>query len=482
MKHARSVRSQAACAPRRTVARAIVVAGTHSGVGKTTVSTALMAAYRRRGLVVQSFKVGPDFIDPGYHAAATGRPGRNLDGWMLDRATVLDIFSRAASDADLAIIEGVMGLFDGASGGQQSGSTAEMAKWLNVPVVLVIDVAAMAGSAAAIVHGFETFDPELKVAAVIANNIAGEGHLKYIDDAVRAASCKAALIGGLMRDQSIKIPERHLGLFMAQETAGRSWLEKLADWVEAGLELDQLYGLTEVPYSQPPPNLEGEVRYKSDWHTRARIKVGVARDRAFCFYYQDNLELLERCGAELVYWSPISEPVPKGLRGLYFGGGYPEMNAEALAANESARGAVRRFIDAGGAVYAECGGLMYLTQAIVDTGGAEFPMAGAFPTKCRMQDRLGALGYVEVEGIGSHQMLKAGERARGHQFRYSTIDAMPEAIRRAYYMRPASSRKAAGPEGYVFNHCLASYVHLHFLSNPAIASQWLECCRTEITT
>jgi cobyrinic acid a,c-diamide synthase len=464
------------------VARAIVIAGTHSGVGKTTISTALMAAYRRRGLVVQSFKVGPDFIDPGYHAAATGRAGRNLDGWLLDRPTVLNIFSRAAVDADLAIIEGVMGLFDGASGGQQAGSTAEIAKWLNVPVVLVIDVTAMAGSAAATVHGFETFDPELKVAAVIANNVAGEGHLKYIDDAVRAASCRAALIGGLVRDQSIKIPERHLGLFMAQETAGPSWLDRLADWVEAGLDLDRLYGLCEVPHSQPPSNLEGEVRYKGDWHTTARIKVGVARDRAFCFYYQDNLELLERCGAELVYWSPIIEPVPKGLSGLYFGGGYPEMNADALAANESARSAVRRFIDRGGAVYAECGGLMYLTQAIVDTSGAEFSMAGVFPTKCRMQDRLAALGYVEIEGTGSHQMLKAGERARGHQFRYSTIDPMPEALGRAYYMRPASSRTADGPEGYVFNNCLASYVHLHFLSNPAIASQWLECCRTEITT
>jgi cobyrinic acid a,c-diamide synthase len=464
------------------LAKAIVIAGTHSGVGKTTISTALMAAYRRRGLVVQSFKIGPDFIDPGYHAAATGRPGRNLDGWMLDRDTVLDIFYRAASDADLAIIEGVMGLFDGASGGQQSGSTAEMAKWLGVPVVLVIDAAAMAGSAAAILHGFETFDPELKMAAAIANNVAGEGHFKYIDDAVRAASCKAALVGGLKRDQSIRVPERHLGLFMAEETADNSWLEKLADWVESGLDLDRLYDLCEMPKAQPASSTDGDVGPEGDAHLARRIKVGVARDRAFCFYYQDNLDALERCGAELVYWSPLSEPVPKGLAGLYFGGGYPEINAAALSANDIARGRIKRFIQAGGAVYAECGGLMYLTQAIVDTSGAEFPMVGIFPTKCRMQDRLAALGYVEVEGSGSHPMLRSGERARGHQFRYSTIDPMPDSIDRAYCMRPVSSRMAAGREGYVFNNCLASYVHLHFLSNPMAAYRWLESCRPEITT
>lgn len=458
--------------------KTIVVAGTHSGVGKTTISTALMAAYRRRALTVQGFKVGPDFIDPSYHAAATGRPGRNLDGWMLDRPTVIEIFQRAASDADVAIIEGVMGLFDGASGRTEAGSTAETAKWLGVPVVLAIDASALARSAAAIVHGFETFDPNLNVVAVIANKVAGEKHYQYIRDAIESAPSRVVPVGWLKKEPAVAIPERHLGLFMAQEAASQGWLDKLVSWVEATVDLDRLLELSERTFPGGVRNTARRVRPARP----PDLRIGVARDNAFCFYYQDNLDLLEDCGAEIVFWSPTHDPLPQGLNGLYFGGGYPELFARELSANVETKRAVREFIERGGHVYAECGGLMYLTNAIVDTGGNEYPMAGVFPTTCRMQERLAALGYIEVEGTGLNSILARGETVRGHQYRYSTIDPMPDSIRRAYELRKPGSDGQAALEGYMKNNCLASYVHLHFLSNPVFAERWVDQCRTGVMT
>ena len=460
---------------------ALVIAGTHSGVGKTTVSAALMAVLRRRGFTVQGFKVGPDFIDPGFHAAATGRPSRNLDGWMLDRNTNRRIYARAAARADVAIIEGVMGLFDGASGSDESGSTAEMAKWLGLPVVLVIDASAQARSVAALVRGFETFDSQLRVIGVIANEVAGEGHYRYIEDAMRA-SCKAESIGWLAQDQTIALPSRHLGLVTAPEIMDVARLKVLADWIEAGIDLDRLLRLSAISVASDDTDQDDETALK-DWRPAsvAPVRIGVARDRAFCFYYQDNLELLESLGAEVVPWSPMSERLPVGLHGLYFGGGYPELYAAQLAANVSARQSVSDFIATGGAVYAECGGLMYLTEAIIDADGAEHSMVGVLPTRARMRGHLVALGYVEVEGVGGHTLLPEGETARGHQFRYSDIDPMPETIACCYRMRtrkPDESRS----EGFVVYNCLASYVHLHFLSNPGFAARWVDCCRRSSAT
>jgi cobyrinic acid a,c-diamide synthase len=450
---------------------ALVISGTHSGVGKTTISTALMAALKRRGLTVQGFKIGPDFIDPGFHQAATNRPSRNLDGWMLDRDTNRRIFWRAADRADVAIVEGVMGLFDGAAGSEATGSTAEMAKWLGLPVVLVIDASAQARSAAALVHGFETFDRDLRLVAVIANNVAGEAHSSWIEDAIRA-SCRAKLIGCLAHTEAVSMPSRHLGLVTAPEVMDRARLAALADWVEAGIDLDCLLALsakTSLDYAD-----------QNDFHpvTEPAVRIGIARDRAFCFYYQDNLELLRSMGAELVEWSPMSDPLPAGLHGLYFGGGYPELYAAQLAANGSARQAVSDFVAKGGAVYAECGGLMYLTEAIVDADGREHPMVGVLPTRARMRSHLVALSYVEVEGVGNRMFPPEGEVARGHEFRYSDIDPMPENIARCYRLRKLRSRSGdTGLEGYVVANCLASYVHLHFLSNPCFAARWLDLCR-----
>jgi cobyrinic acid a,c-diamide synthase len=438
----------------------IVVAGTHSGAGKTTVATGIMAAFRKRGLRVQGFKVGPDFIDPTFHEAATERPGHNLDGWMLSRETNLEIFARAAEDADVAVIEGVMGLFDGRSSPSLSGSTAEMAMWLDAAVVLVLDAGAMAGSAAAVVHGFDTLIPEFRLSAVICNRVASAKHYGHLRDAF-AAHCRPEPIGYLPRDTSYSMPERHLGLHLGQETLTKEKLDRLAQWIESNLYLNRLLELGTRAESPAGSALRVE-------RMPERARIGIARDAAFCFYYRDNLELLKNLGAELVAFSPIAaRTLPAGLDGLYLGGGYPELHVEALSANESMRAAIVAFAAGGAPVYAECGGFMYLMKAIANSEGREWPMAGIFPTVARMQKRLAKLGYIEVESCETDGWLAPGEHARGHEFRYSAIDPMPATIGRAY-REPA--------EGFRAGSVLGSYIHLHFLSNPGFAERFVQRC------
>ncbi len=408
-----------------------------------------MAALRRRGMRVQGFKIGPDFIDPTFHYAATGRVSRNLDGWMLTRETNLDLFGRAAQNADAVVIEGVMGLFDGKDGRSLSGTTAEMALWLDAAVVLVLDASAMAGSAAAVVHGFDTLIPEVRIAAVAANRIASEKHYAYLRDAIRAR-CRPESIGYLPRDADLAIPERHLGLHLAEETMSQDQLDRLAATVESHLDLDRLLALS----ARPVP-IASQAAYPEQ---PCKARIGIARDRAFCFYYQDNLDLLCALGAELVEFSPINDcMLPPGLDGIYLGGGYPELHAEALADNASMRSAIACFIDCDGPVYAECGGFMYLTEGIADQAGHVWPMAGVFPTIARMRPRLARLGYTEVR-------TAPGETARGHQFRYSEIDEMPGTVCRPY------------ADGYRARSATGSYVHLHFLSCPGFARRFVESC------
>ena len=429
----------------------ILIAGTHSGVGKTTVATGIMAALHKRGLSVQGFTVGPDFIDSVFHQATTGRASLNLDGWMLPREINLGTFSRATKDADVTVIEGVMGLFDGKSAASLSGTTAEVAIWLDAAVVLVIDAAAMAGSAAAIVHGFDTLIRELRLSAVVCNKVAGKKHYGHLREAI-AARCRPVPIGYLPRDASFSIPERHMGLHLRRELPP----DGFAEWIESRLDLDRLLELG----MRPRPNASG-----TETRGDIRTRIGVARYAAFCFYYHDNLELLRRLGAELVEFSPIADHrLPEALDGIYFGGGYPELHADALSANESMRASIAEFIARDAPVYAECGGFMYLTQAIADKEGRSWPMVGIFPTVARMQARLAKLGYIDIESREDAGWLALGERARGHEYRYSVIDPLPETIRRPY-REPA--------EGYRVKSTLASYVHLHFLSCPSFAERFV---------
>ena len=447
----------------------IVIAGTHSGVGKTTIATALMAAFHRRGLRVQPFKVGPDFIDPGFHEVACGRKSRNLDGWMLSQTANIEILARACADADLALIEGVMGLFDGREANAESGSTAEMAKWLGAPVLLVVDASAMARSAAALVSGFEAFDPALNLAGVLFNRIGGQRHADLLRDAVASRGLSKPL-GFLPRNDKIAMPSRHLGLTMASEALTVTGLDEMTDWVEKHVDLDALLALAR----QQPTDLIAPITTPSP--QASRVRIGVARDAAFCFYYQDNLDLLSEAGAELVDFSPmIDQALPADLGGLYLGGGYPEIHAAALSENRPMLAAIRDFAQSGAPVCAECGGFMYLTEAIADSAGQEHTMVGLFPTRARMQTRLAALGYLEAEASTDALWLKTGERLRGHEFRYSEIDAMPPEIGRCLTL---NNTHGARQEGYRAGSVLAGYAHLHFRSCPDFAARFVEACAT----
>ncbi|MBI3185551.1 MAG: cobyrinate a,c-diamide synthase [Myxococcales bacterium] len=443
--------------------RTLVIGGTHSGVGKTSVAIGLMAALRRRGLAVQPFKVGPDFIDPSHHLLAAGRPGHNLDGWMLSREANLALFCAAARGADVAVVEGCMGLFDGYDGSTEAGSTAQIAKWLGAKVLLVVDAWAMSRSAAAMVHGYRTFDSSLEVAGVVFNKLAGRDHLEWVLQAVGPSD--GLWVGGLFRDERASVPERHLGLHMPEgDRLGASHVERLAEAVETQLDLDRLLKMCAGPDLPAPPGGPRQAR---------RCRLGVARDEAFCFYYQDNLQLLAEAGAELVFYSPTRGLLPPGLDGLYLGGGYPELHAPALAANQAAREQVRELALAGRPIYAECGGLMYLAQAIEGVGGENHPMCGVLPCRVRMSPRL-KLGYAEVEVTKDSRLLPEGTRARGHFFHHSELLGDPGA-KRAYRVRSYGGAEAA--EGYGELSVLASYVHLHFRSNPAIAPAIVEACR-----
>jgi cobyrinic acid a,c-diamide synthase len=446
----------------------LTIAGTHSGVGKTSIATSLMAALTRRGLRVQPFKIGPDFIDPGFHRLAAGRASRNLDGWMLSRETNLEILAKASEDADIAIIEGVMGLFDGSDALTQTGSTAEMSKWLGSPVLLVIDAAAMAGSAAALIRGFEDFDPEVRLAGVLCNRVGGSGHADILREAI-VAHCRAKPLGFLPSDEKIALPERHLGLVMASESLSREHLDAMANWIEAHVDIDRL--LT-VAREQSLPLSSRPVAPQMSVVRRARI--GLARDAAFCFYYEDNLDLLQECGAELVEFSPISDgALPADLDGLYLGGGYPEIHAAQLSENASMRDAIVQFAKSGGPIYAECGGFMYLCEAIVDSDGREHQMAGLFPTRVRMQKQLAAIAYVEVEASEEALWLRGGQRVRGHEFHYSIIDEMPASVSRC--LRLSAGNKTRD-DGYAVGCVLGGYSHLHFRSSCDFASSFVDRC------
>jgi cobyrinic acid a,c-diamide synthase len=437
---------------------AILIAGTHSGVGKTSVTLGLIGALARRGLVVQPFKVGPDFIDPLHHRQASGRPSYNLDGWMLSPEANLERFARATTDADVAVIEGVMGLFDGSEGKSDRGSSAEVAKLLGLPVTLVIDASAMARSAAALIHGFRSFDPDLSVAGVILNNVGGDAHAAMIREAVAG---DVPILAAIPRAPDLVMPERHLGLHLPHE-AHQDYVGQLAALIEAHVDLDRMLEAGRV--ERPAPSLEIAP-------PASTVRVGVARDEAFCFYYTDNLELLEQAGAELIEFSPIDDPLPAGLDGLYIGGGYPELHAAELAGNEATKQAIAAFAAAGGPIYAECGGLMYLGEAL-ELEEVAYPLCGVLPFSTRMPAPL-KLAYVEVETTGG--LLGSDQVARGHLFHHSEITG-EAAVERCYKLR--TTRGDQDEEGYHVGNVLASYIHLHFASAPGLAVAFLDACHS----
>jgi cobyrinic acid a,c-diamide synthase len=435
-----------------------VIAGTSSGAGKTTVATGLIAALVARGLAVGAAKVGPDFIDPGYHGLATGRPSRNLDAWMCGVDAVPPLAGRAAAGADVLVVEGVMGLFDGS--GDPSGpaaSTAHVARLLDAPVVLVVDASSVGGSVAATVHGFATFDPSTRVAGVVLNRVGSDSHEALLRDAL--APLGIPVLGALRRDPAYSWRDRHLGLVPVaeQRDALRRSVATLAGAVARDLDLDAAMALARsapsVAVEEPPAA-----------RRQGPAVVAVAGGPAFSFTYPDNLELLAQAGADLVSFDPLAdERLPEEATGLYAGGGFPEVYAEALAANRPLLADVRARVGAGLVTWAECGGLLWLARSLDG-----HPLAGALPADGRMTDRL-TLGYRRARTRFASPLGPAGTELRGHEFHYSTLDPQGDAL-------DWSGRTAQGRAGYAGPTLLASYLHVHMGADPTPAERLVAAC------
>ncbi|MBI2266144.1 MAG: cobyrinate a,c-diamide synthase [Armatimonadetes bacterium] len=451
----------------------ILIAGTHSGVGKTTTAAGIMAALRKRGMKVQPFKVGPDYIDPSYHTLACGRPCRNLDNWMAPEAALKELYARAVASADIVVIEGVMGLFDGRSGLDGAGSSAEIAKLLGMPVLLVLDVSKMARSAAALALGYSRFDPKVRIAGVIVNRVGTPAHLRMVTEAIEREA-GLPVVGHLPRREGLELPERHLGLIPATEgILGNDFLEQLLKQIEEGLDLDTVLRLARE--AEP---LDSHATGLFPEPPRPRmVTIAVAQDEAFCFYYQDNLDLLSAWGAELAPFSPLRDSgLPEGTQGIYLGGGFPELFPEPLSANKTLLAAVRRAHSLHMPIYAECGGLMYLCESL-RTQERSYPMAGLIPARAVMQPRRTAMGYTRVLAGEGAILLKKGQEARGHEFHWSCLETPLDESSALYeVLEDGRLEPLARREGYRKDNLAASYIHLHFASHPEIAPNFVASC------
>jgi cobyrinic acid a,c-diamide synthase len=514
----------------------VVIAGAASNVGKTTVTAGLIAALRQRGLRVQPFKCGPDYIDPSYHERAAGRPCRNLDTWMLTDGQLLESFARACQDVDIAVVEGVMGLYDGSDWHAERGSTAQIAKVLQAPVLLVLDISGSARSAAAAVLGYQSFDPAVALAGVILNFAGSERHARGCAEAIGHRT-SLPMLGWLPRDLQLRIPERHLGLVPGAEQANSDALVSgmaaavnghfdVAGIVEvarraAGRDAGRLRAggcatgtggdaigtgggaigtgggaCTEVGGSRGAGTQVGR-------NATRHPTIAVARDEAFCFYYPENLELLVEAGARIAFFSPLrGECPPPNTAGVYLGGGYPELHGPALANNTTLWQALRDLHAADTPIYAECGGFMVLTEALVDAEGRSWPMAGLLPGVARMTGKLAALGYRHATALRENMLAEAGESLRGHEFRYSAwerggaVGVREDATRvrgearrarddagdgwdttAAWEVRGTRGDTPVEAVGYAQGNLLASYLHVHFGQRPELARRFVHRMR-----
>jgi len=414
--------------------KGFIVAGTGSGSGKTTACLGTLAYLSNLGYKVAPFKVGPDFIDPGHHTALTGKTSRNLDSWMLSRQTNEEIFAKGCTGADVAVVEGVMGLFDGYSGTSEAGSTAQMAKWLNLPVILIVDARSMARSAAAIVQGFENFDPDVEFAGVIFSKTGSLRHYEYLKSAVES-TCRMPCLGHLPRNEKIVMPERHLGLVTSDEhLVSSDTVSELVNMIDRNTSLkDRVSQISEIV-------LKREQKNQKEWRQERReslsdvephgkqsphplLRIAVARDKAFCFYYQENIEALQENGAEIVEFSPISAPsLPPDIHGIYFGGGYPELFADSLSANTPLMDEVKTASLNGMPIYGECGGFMYLCRDITAMDGTtKHQMTGCFPFSAVMSRKMRSLGYRQISLTQETLIGNCGDVLRGHEFHYSSL-------------------------------------------------------------
>ena len=443
------------------------MAGTHSGVGKTTVATGIMAALCRKDYKVQPFKVGPDYIDPSYHSAVCALPCRNLDTWLLEQAAVVELFHRAMKNKDIAVVEGVMGLFDGFRGESEEGSTAHVAKLLGLPVILVVDASAAARSVGAMALGFKSFDPALNVTGVILNGIAGERHLEFIRPSLEQIG--VSLLGYLPKRPEFALPERHLGLIPTVEgKVSLDFYSRLAEQVERTIDVERILRLA-APIHLSAPDIP---LLFPESPKAAKVAIAVAKDKAFNFYYPDSLDLLEAWGAEIVSFSLLEDgELPSGVSGVYIGGGFPELYARELAENSSMRCSLQKAAQRGLPIYAECGGLMYLGESIEGSEGKSYPMVGVLPCCSSMKGSRLTLGYRNVSALDDNPLMSTGESVRGHEFHLSALKGEPRGSA-AYDVLDQPGRK----EGFRYRNTLASYIHLHFGSRRSLASAFVEFC------
>lgn len=449
----------------------ILIAGAYSGVGKSTITLALVAALRQRGLKVQTFKVGPDYLDPSHLAYVSGRPCFNLDGWMTNKKYVTELFSTAAADADISLIEGVMGLFDGSSNNSLSGSSAEIATWLQTPVALVVNTHGMARSIAALVKGYNEFDPKIKLAGVLANKCGSPSHATLLDQALQSSG-QPPLLGAIKRDSLPTLASRHLGLISAAEQRlDDQTIAKLATAAESQIDIDLLLRSAQLPEPLPPQSVASAAVAPN-----TEVRLAVARDEAFQFYYPDLFTALKQRGCLAVPFSPLYDArMPDNIDGLYLGGGYPEVHAQTLAQNQEMLRSVRTFCNSGKPVYAECGGLIYLAQG-VEHERQRFPLVGTLPFWTRMLDKRKALGYIEATLQNDSLFGPKGETFCGHEFHYSeriepTTDQ--DGWQAAYQLKQNRTGNYRA-EGHQKGNIIASYAHLHLASKPAALNHFIK--------
>ncbi|OLN31678.1 cobyrinate a,c-diamide synthase [Desulfosporosinus metallidurans] len=441
----------------------IVLAGTHSGVGKTTLATGLMAALKKRGRPIQGYKIGPDYIDPSYHAAATGRASRNLDRWLLGEH-LPSVFAQSSGE-NWAVIEGVMGMFDGMSGTAGFGSTADVAKLLHAPILLIVDVSSMSRSVAALVHGFNSFDPHVNLQGVILNRVKSAAQEKILREALY--DLQIPVVGVLPKEGTLRLPERHLGLVPVGEGGLlEGFIDTLSELIAKHVDLEQVEAImnsapdfhASTPLAQQPL-AQGE-----------KFRLGLAWDEAFLFYYQDALDLAERLNYEIVPFSPLHDlALPKDLDGIFLGGGFPELHLNRLSENVAFLESLRAYAASGKQIYAECGGYMYLGQSITDFEGREAPLAGLIPMKAEMTKRLQGIGYRRGVFREDNFLGSRGTTVQGHEFHYSRVTYERE-FPPAYELFKGD--QVDRMEGYARDNIVASYLHLHFSGHPELLEHW----------
>jgi len=479
----------------------IVLAGTHSGVGKTTLATGLMAALKKRERPIQGYKVGPDYIDPSYHTAATGRASRNLDRWLLGEH-LPSVFAQSSRES-WAVIEGVMGMYDGMSGTPGFGSTADVAKLLDAPIILIVDASSMSRSVAALVHGFSTYDPQVKLQGVIMNRVKSAAQEKILREAL--SEIQIPVLGVLPKELSLKLPERHLGLVPVGEGGLlEGFIETLSELITKHVDLDLVEsimlgasefneGITSQETeknnscsgsnsnigifnsgsdadSDPNSNLKPNPNLNQGTENNTGFRLGLAWDEAFLFYYQDALDLAENLNATIVPFSPLHDlSLPEDLDGIFIGGGFPELHLKSLSDNTPFLDSLCAYAASDKPIYAECGGYMYLGKSIKDFEGKELPMAGLIPMKAEMTKRLQGIGYRKGVFLEDNFLGPRGTTVQGHEFHYSRVVYEKE-YPPAYELFRGD--EALRLEGYARNNIIASYLHLHFAGHQELLEHW----------